>query len=137
MIQLSDNNPTGTAVSYFRNVRVVNRKDKGRRPLANVGGGTRTPPRTPRGVPIYLLDYFGQKESADCGTCDVCRSSKKSSDTTLKEALVKFVNDEMSGSYTLEDVARRFGSQTSSDSDTYIRLLRRLIDDGALPAPGL
>ena len=83
----------------------------------------------------YLLDYFGQKESADCGTCDVCRSSKKSSDTTLKEALVKFVNDEMSGSYTLEDVARRFGSQTSSDSDTYIRLLRRLIDEGTIPAP--
>ena len=59
MIQISDNNPTGTAVSYFRNVRVVNRKDEGRRPLANVGGGTRTPPSTPRGVPIYLLDHFG------------------------------------------------------------------------------
>ena len=37
LIQISDNNPTGTAVSHFRNVRVVNRKDKGRRPLANVG----------------------------------------------------------------------------------------------------
>ena len=59
MIQLSDNNPTGTAVSYFRNVRVINRKDKGRRPLANVGGGTRTPPSTPRGVPAYFLDHFG------------------------------------------------------------------------------
>jgi hypothetical protein len=44
---------------YFRNVRVINRKDRGRRPLANVGGGTRTPPSTPRGVPIYLLDHFG------------------------------------------------------------------------------
>jgi ATP-dependent DNA helicase RecQ len=21
----------------------------------------------------YLLEYFGQSESADCGTCDVCR----------------------------------------------------------------
>ncbi len=59
MIQLSDNNPDGSAVSYFRNVRVVNRKDRGRRPLANVGGGTRIPPSTPRGVPIYLLDHFG------------------------------------------------------------------------------
>ena len=85
----------------------------------------------------YLLDYFGQKESADCGTCDVCRSTKKTSDSTLKESLMKFVNEEMSGSYTLEDVARRFGSQTSSDSDAYIRLLRRLIDEGTLPAPGL
>src|SRR4051812_9323538 len=54
-----DNNPNGSAVSYFRNVRVVNRKDQGRRPLVNVGGGTRTPPTTPRGVPIYLLDHFG------------------------------------------------------------------------------
>ena len=59
LIQISDNNPTGTAVSHFRNVRVVNRKDKGRRPLANVGGGTRTPPHTRRGVPIYLLDHLG------------------------------------------------------------------------------
>lgn len=85
----------------------------------------------------YLLDYFGQKESADCGTCDVCRSSKKSSEDALRESLVSFVNNEMSGSYTLEDVARRFGSQTSSDSDSYIRLLRRLIDEGAVPTPGL
>ncbi len=59
MIQISDNNPTGEAVSYFRDVRVVNRKDRGRRPLVNVGGGTRTPPSTPHGVPIYLLEYFG------------------------------------------------------------------------------
>jgi hypothetical protein len=59
LIQISDNNPTGEAVSYFRGVRVVHRQDKGRRPLVNVGGGTRTPPRTPRGVPIFLLDYYG------------------------------------------------------------------------------
>ena len=59
MIQISDNNPTGTAVSYFRNVRVIHRKDEGRRPLVNVGGGTRTPPHTPHGVPVYLLGYFG------------------------------------------------------------------------------
>ena len=85
----------------------------------------------------YLLEYFGQKESADCGTCDVCRSAKKASAGTLQESLIKFVNDEKSGSYTLEDVARRFGSQTSSDSDNYIHLLRRLIDEGTLPAPGL
>ena len=59
LIQISDDNPTGKAVSHFRNVKVVNRKDKGRRPLVNLGGGTRTPPKTPRGVPIYLHDHFG------------------------------------------------------------------------------
>ena len=26
----------------------------------------------------YLLEYFGQSESADCGTCDICRSGKSS-----------------------------------------------------------
>ena len=26
----------------------------------------------------YLLEYFGQSESEDCGTCDVCRASKGS-----------------------------------------------------------
>jgi hypothetical protein len=59
MIQISDNNPGGKAVSYFRNVKVVDRKDKGRRPLVNVGGGTRRSPETPHGVPVYLLDHFG------------------------------------------------------------------------------
>jgi ATP-dependent DNA helicase RecQ len=24
----------------------------------------------------YLLEYFGQTESSDCGTCDICRASK-------------------------------------------------------------
>lgn len=89
----------------------------------------------------YLLDYFGQTDSADCGTCDVCRSSKSSSsryqrtEGPLNEALVKFVNDEKSGDYTMEDVARRFGSATSSCSDVYIQVLRRLIDEGTLPPP--
>ena len=59
LIQISDDNPTGTAVSHFRNVKVVNRKDKGRRPLVNLGGGPRTPPQTPHGVPVYLHDYYG------------------------------------------------------------------------------
>src|SRR5262249_49922382 len=64
MIQLSDNNPTGSAVSYFRNVQVVNRKDRGRRALANVGGSPRPMPRTEHGVPVYLLDYFGNGRHA-------------------------------------------------------------------------
>ena len=27
----------------------------------------------------YLLEYFGQKESSDCGTCDICRAGKSTS----------------------------------------------------------
>ena len=32
----------------------------------------------------YLLRYFGQEESADCGTCDVCRAKRRDDDTREK-----------------------------------------------------
>ena len=86
----------------------------------------------------YLLEYFGQSESVDCGTCDVCRASKaksaKSSD--LADAIVNYVNVEMSGSYTLEDVVRRYGNPATSDStQDSISILRSLIDLGSVPPP--
>ena len=72
----------------------------------------------------YLLGYFGQTETDDCGTCDVCRSSKG-----ISEELVSYINKDMSGIYSLEDVERRFGMSS------YISTLRRLIDKGEVPAP--
>ncbi len=109
----------------------------------------------------YLLDYFGQKESADCGTCDVCRSSRRqpvSSQTAefsdSAAEMARFINEEMSGTYTLDDIARRFGSpvsevrsadgsshglslasKTSDGVQMYISTLRRLIDLGTVPPP--
>ena len=109
----------------------------------------------------YLLDYFGQKESSDCGTCDVCRSPRRQpvssqaaefSDSAAEMA--RFINEEMSGTYTLDDIARRFGSpasevrsadgsshglslasKTSDCVQMYISTLRRLIDLGSVPPP--
>ena len=78
----------------------------------------------------YLLEYFGQTESADCGTCDVCRAS-----AAMERELVSFINDEMQGTYTFDEAVRRFGSPTSSVSDSYITVLRRLIDEGTVPPP--
>lgn len=69
----------------------------------------------------YLLEYFGQTESSDCGTCDICRSGVKTSE------IVRFINDEMSGKYTLDDISRRF-----KDPSCLARL-RRLIDEGTVP----
>lgn len=96
----------------------------------------------------YLLEYFGQTGSADCGTCDVCRNARKmpaektraASEDTAAEITV-FINSEMSGRYTLSDVARRFGSPSSgtpSGTDGtpfYLPILRRLIDLGTVPPP--
>ena len=82
----------------------------------------------------YLLEYFGQEESADCGTCDVCRSSKVDSDKSLETRLVEFIN-EKSGRYTLSDVSARFRSAENPDSDKFATVLRRLIDQEEVPAP--
>ena len=85
----------------------------------------------------YLLEYFGQKESVDCGSCDVCRSGRKKTagpqDTAAR--LVSFINEEKSGRYTLDDIALRFGSATDSASADYPEVLRRLTDDGTVPPP--
>lgn len=85
----------------------------------------------------YLLEYFGQKDSADCGTCDVCRSAKRKSaasgDTAAR--LIAFINEEKAGKYSLEDVTLRFGSVTDSSSEDYMSVLRHLTDEGSVPPP--
>ena len=89
----------------------------------------------------YLLEYFGQTESKDCGTCDVCRSARKmpvKEKATLSEdiaaEIVRYVN-EMSGHYSLDDVARRFGPPVSASTHAWTEILRRLIDQGTVPPP--
>jgi hypothetical protein len=60
LVQISDDNPTGTAVTHFRKVRTVNWKDSSKgKALVNLGGGPRPTPKTPKGVPVYLHDWFG------------------------------------------------------------------------------
>lgn len=63
LIQMSDDNPTGKAVSHFRNVKVV--RDTGaRRTLINTGGGKHVTPKTEQGVPIYIHDHYGPNRHA-------------------------------------------------------------------------
>jgi hypothetical protein len=64
MIQISDTNATGRAVSHFRNVTVTNRADQNRRALVNLGGGPRPEPLSAAGVPIYLHDWYGPNKTA-------------------------------------------------------------------------
>ncbi|HMC63659.1 MAG TPA: G8 domain-containing protein [Gemmataceae bacterium] len=64
LIQISDDNPTGTAESHFRNLKVVNRREGSPRAVVNLGGGPRPTPTTKKGVPIYLHDYYGTNRHA-------------------------------------------------------------------------
>ena len=82
----------------------------------------------------YLLQYFGQSDSGDCGTCDVCRKRKdREKAPGTKEALTSYIIKEKEGDYTLEDINVTFGSPGSEQADNYLALLRTLIDDGMVP----
>ena len=74
----------------------------------------------------YLLEYFGQSESADCGTCDICRAAKSKAASPVEAAawLSTLINHEKSGVYVLEDIPMDL-----------IPVLRRLIDEGTVPPP--
>lgn len=65
LIQISDDNPTGNAVSHFRNVTTTNWKDTTRqKAIVNLGGGPRPTPKTEKGVPVYIHDWFGPGRDA-------------------------------------------------------------------------
>ena len=82
----------------------------------------------------FLLKYFGQEESNDCGTCDVCRSRKaRSVSKGTEKALCSYIINEKEGDYTLEDINVAFGSPKSDYADNYLSILRSLIDDGTVP----
>lgn len=80
----------------------------------------------------YLLEYFGQKESKDCGTCDVCRKGVKPMKRDVEQEIMSFINEECGGRYSLDAVMRRFGGERPDDCPG---ILRRLIDEGQIPPP--
>ena len=84
----------------------------------------------------YLLEYFGQSESDDCGTCDICRAGKpsKSATSDICREMAAYINEDMSGSYTLSGIISRFAAPGRYSQEECINTLRRLIDQG-LPAP--
>ena len=88
----------------------------------------------------YLLEYFGQKESSDCGTCDICRAGKSTAKKSaagseeLTAEISDFINVEMQGRYNIDDFSKRF-NPAFSDAQTCVETLRRLIDLGTVPPP--
>lgn len=84
----------------------------------------------------FLLAYFGQSESADCGKCDVCRrniSKVQANAGVTSDALVDFINVECHGEYSLKQINERFSNPTASYSPDYLDILRDLIDSRVVP----
>ena len=92
--------------------------------------------------PHFLLRYFGQEDSKECGVCDVCRSraslrstvSIPSSTTAqfTRMKLQEFIS-EREGEYTIEEIVAEFGNPSKDYSPDYLSILRQLIDDGTVP----
>lgn len=105
----------------------------------------------------YLLRYFGQTETADCGTCDVCRARRASAPVhepvegtdkpeekfppnpparTLQQMtrrkLIEYI-DRKDGKYSIEDIVAEFGNPSKNYSPDFLDILRQLIDDGDVP----
>jgi hypothetical protein len=64
LIQMTDDNPNGTATAHFRNVKLAESKGKVLRSLVNTGGGAHVTPSTPTSVPVILHDYYGSNKHA-------------------------------------------------------------------------
>lgn len=85
----------------------------------------------------YLLRYFGQTETADCGTCDVCRARRaalpaQTLQQMTRRKLIEYI-DEKDGEYSLEEIVDEFGNPSGNHSPDYLDILRQLIDNGDVP----
>lgn len=80
--------------------------------------------------PRFLLSYFGQEDSKDCGCCDICLASRK---RVSSKEVASYVNDEMQGKYTLEDIRERYGNVDDNSDEAILAVLRSLIDSGTIP----
>ncbi len=77
----------------------------------------------------YLLAYFGQEESSDCGSCDICRK-RKTARGSIAKRLVSVIGG-LGGQYSLSDLKAAFADRFGEED--WPEVLRRLIDSGAVP----
>ena len=73
----------------------------------------------------FLLGYFGQDETQDCGTCDVCRDK-----ASLKRRTEVWLRSITSHPYTLDDIRKAYVTKQTELSEDYLKILRELIDRG-------
>ena len=89
----------------------------------------------------FLLRYFGQSESAPCGTCDICRSgAARRAPADIRSATENWLREEIAalgGCYTLEALRTAFESRQTDLTPDWTAILRVLIDSGELPPPSL
>ncbi len=81
---------------------------------------------------VWLLGYFGEEGSEECGGCDVCRSREPSE--LARRRMESWVQAH-GGKYTLEQLTGHFSNPMEHMPPAYVSLLRKMIDDGTVPPP--
>ena len=94
----------------------------------------------------FLLEYFGQTESADCGKCDVCRGRKSGSvaskgkrtgfdkvENDVSQLLDDIINVRLKGRYSMQDLVT--GPWHLMLPPGWTEVLCRLVDEGKIPSP--
>ena len=76
-----------------------------------------------------LLSYFGQEESSECGTCDVCRSRRPCRKNT-REALLDYAASHQGA--TFEDYKAFCNDPSNGLPPDAIEVYRQLLDEGLL-----
>lgn len=74
-----------------------------------------------------LLLYFDESQSNDCGICDVCLSSKNSTET-LKDTQVKIKELLKSGVLS----SRKINEELGINQETILKALKELLEQGAI-----
>ena len=93
----------------------------------------------------FLLEYFGQTESADCGKCDVCRGRKSGSvasngkrtgsdkvENDVSQLLDDIINLRLKGRYSMQDLVT--GPWHLMLPPGWTEVLSRLVDEGKIPS---
>ena len=78
----------------------------------------------------FLLEYFGQKESDDCGQCDICRSRHSKGSAGAEQAVREFAASHPG--FTLEELAACCNDPSSGMPPGAIEAYRRLLDEGEI-----
>lgn len=76
----------------------------------------------------WLLRYFGQQESEDCGTCDVCRSG-----ASVRSRLLAFAREHPG--FTFAQLKAWCDDPASGLPQGVMETYRRMLDNGDIPAP--
>ena len=71
----------------------------------------------------YLLDYFGQKDAADCGNCDLCRAEH----TGGADAVRAFM-----ASHSVDELASAAADPGSGLPQNAVSIYRKLLDKGLI-----